>query len=127
MTEMRVRSVGSRFFLTVKANAGDARDEWESEIPQWVFEAVWPSTKGQRLRKHRYSWKEGRQRLELDIYTGRLKGLIVLEAEFRSSGAAQRFTVPDWAAGAREVTGDRAFSNQSLARNGLKKIRRRLE
>src|SRR5690349_13600692 len=43
-TEMRVRSMGSRCFLTVKANAGDARDEWESEIPQWVFDAVWPST-----------------------------------------------------------------------------------
>ena len=127
VTEMRVRSVGSHYFLTVKANADDTRDEWESEIPQWVFDAVWPSTKGCRLRKGRYSWREGRQTLELDVYAGKLKGLIVLETEFRSLGAAKRFTLPDWAAGAREVTGDRAFSNQSLARNGLKKIRRRLK
>jgi len=126
-TEMRVRSMGSRCFLTVKANAGDARDEWESEIPQWVFDAVWPSTKGCRLRKHRYTWREGRQTFELDVYAGKLKGLIVLETEFRSARAAKRFALPEWAAGAREVTGDRAFSNQSLARNGLKKIRQRLE
>lgn len=126
VAEMRVRSMGSRYFLTVKANAGRDRDEWESEIPQWVFDAVWPSTKGCRLRKQRYSWREGRRTMELDLYAGKLKGLIVLETEFRSPRAAKRFTLPEWAAGAREVTGDRAFSNQALARNGLKKIRRHL-
>jgi CYTH domain-containing protein len=127
VTEMRVRSMGSRYFLTIKANAGDARDEWESEIPQWAFDAVWPSTKGCRLRKRRYSWREGRQTMEVDVYAGKLKGLIVLETEFRSARAARHFAPPEWAAGAREVTGDRAFSNQSLARNGLTKIRRHLK
>ena len=119
MAEMRVRSMGSHCFLTVKADAGEARDEWESEIPQWVFDAVWPSTKGCRLRKCRYTWREGRQTMELDVYAGKLEGLIVLETEFRSTSAAKRFVLPDWAADAREVTGDPAFSNQSLARNGL--------
>lgn len=125
--EMRVRRAEDSFFLTVKREAADGgRNEWETEIEEWVFDALWRTTKGRRLRKRRYTWKEGRQRLELDIYEGKLKGLIVLECEFRSAAAAKRFTLPDWAAGAREVTSDGAFRNETLARKGPKSIRKRL-
>jgi CYTH domain-containing protein len=126
-TEMRLRRAGQQCFLTVKRGAGESREEWESEIPEWVFDAVWPFTKGRRLRKRRYSFREKRRTIEVDLYEGKLAGLIVLETEFVSPRSAKRFTLPDWAAGAREVTGDLEFSNQSLARKGLKKVRRRLE
>lgn len=125
--EMRVRRAGARCFLTVKRNAGDARDEWESEIPEWVFDAIWPSTKGRRLRKRRYTWREGRRNLELDIYEGKLEGLIVLESEFRSKKSSEKFTLPDWAAGAIEVSDDPHFRNEVLAEQGLKGLRRRLK
>ncbi|HEX3578507.1 MAG TPA: adenylate cyclase [Thermoanaerobaculia bacterium] len=124
--EMRVRKAGERCFLTIKRGAGEVRDEWESKIPAWAFDAVWPSTKGCRLRKQRYSIREKRRTIEVDVYEGKLAGLIVLETEFVSVRSAKRFTLPDWAAGAHEVTGDPEFSNQSLARKGLKKVRRRL-
>jgi len=126
--ELRVRRAGGRCFMTVKREAGaKARDEWETEIPEWTFDAIWPETKGKRLRKRRYSWREGRHKLELDIYEGKLEGLIVLEAEFRSKKSRDHFTLPGWAAGAIEVSDDPRFRNEVLAEHGLKGLRRRLQ
>ena len=126
--ELRVRRAGGRCFITVKHEAADsARKEWETEIPEWTFDAIWPETRGRRLRKRRYTWREGRHKLELDIYEGKLEGLIVLEAEFRTKKSRDGFALPDWAAGAIEVSDDPNFRNESLAENGLKGLRRRLE
>lgn len=126
--ELRVRRAGNHCFITVKReDAKAARDEWENEIPEWTFDAVWPETKGRRLRKRRYTWREGRHKLELDIYEGKLEGLIVLETEFRSTKSRDRFVLPDWAAGAIEVTEDPRFRNESLAQHGLRGLRRRLQ
>jgi len=111
--EIRIRRAGGHCFLTV---AGGRR-KWETEIEEWVFDAMWPATKGNRLRKRRYSWREGRRGVALDVYEGKLEGLIVLEAA----------ELPDWATGAIEVTGDPNFENEALAVNGIKAIRRRLQ
>jgi CYTH domain-containing protein len=110
--EMQLRREGDSCFMTVK----NAREEWETAIAGWVFDTVWPATKGKRLRKRRYSWREKRRRLELDVYEGKLEGLVVLECA----------VLPDWAAGARDVTDDPLFTNDSLALHGSKAIRRRL-
>jgi adenylate cyclase len=126
-SEMRVRRTENACFMTVKRAGDGYRQEWESEIPEWVFDAIWPNTKGSRLRKTRYSWKDDRVRFEVDIYEGKLAGLMVLEVEFRSKRAAAAFQLPDWAAGAREVTEDARFSNAALASAGPKKLKRLFE
>ena len=41
----------------------------------------------------------------------------MLEVEFASEDAAAAFAPPDWVG--RELTGDRAYANQSLALHGL--------
>ena len=110
--EMRVRRAGGRCLLTLT----NGRKKFETEIAEWAFDVIWPSTKGTRLRKRRYSWRETRRTLTLDLYEGKLEGLIVLEGTF----------LPDWAAGAREVTNDPQFTNPSLAMHGAKAIRQRL-
>jgi CYTH domain-containing protein len=110
--EMQLRREGGRCLMTVKK----AREEWETVIAGWVFDTVWPATKGRRLRKRRYTWHEKRRKLELDVYEGKLEGLVVLECA----------VLPDWAAGARDVTDDPHFTNDSLALHGSKAIRRQL-
>jgi len=54
---------------------------------------------------------------ELDEYSDRLAGLAVVEVEFGSEAEAARFSPPGWFG--REVTGQPAWANQSLAVSGL--------
>ena len=48
-----------------------------------------------------------------------LAGLWLLECEFPDEAAAQAFKLPEWAAGAQEVTEEARFKNRSLATQGL--------
>jgi adenylate cyclase len=117
--EVRVRRAdGGAAWLTVKSAPGLARVEEELALEDGAFERLWPLTEGRRLVKHRYSREADRGvLLELDVYDGALEGLAVLEVEFASEEAARAFTPPDWVG--RELTGDRAYANQSLALHGL--------
>lgn len=116
--EVRVRRAdGGTAWLTVKSAPGLSRVEEELVLEDGAFERLWPLTEGRRLVKHRYSREADRGvLLELDVYEGELEGLAVLEVEFASEDAAAAFVAPDWVG--RELTGDRAYANQSLALHG---------
>lgn len=117
--EVRIRRAdGATAWLAVKSSPGLTRVEEELVLDDGVFERLWPLTEGRRLVKHRYSREADRGvLLELDVYDGSLDGLAVLEVEFPSEEAAAAFTAPDWAGA--EVTGNRAYANQTLALHGL--------
>ena len=110
--ELRVRRAGRKCYLTVKGDGDDVRDEWEKRIPQWVFELLWPHTEGRRVAKRRYTTRDG---FEIDVYSGPLEGLVVLECEFDSKREAKRFELPKKYADAREVTNEPAYRNRNLA------------
>ena len=55
--------------------------------------------------------------LELDIYHGRLEGLLTAEVEFASVSAASAFVPPDWLG--PDVTDDPRYKNKKLATDGL--------
>lgn len=124
--ELRARRKGNQCFLTVKGGGSIARDEWEAEIPEWVFKTLWPKTKGRRVEKTRYSVAFGGLILEVDQYRGALAGLVILECEFPSEMAAREFVLPRWAESAVEVTNDSAYKNKNMAVFGLpQRIERR--
>jgi adenylate cyclase len=116
--ETRLRRKGDRFWITVKSGTGLSRNESEVELTADQFEALWPATDGARLEKVRYSMPAGDGHLiELDVYSGALAGLIVVEVEFDDPWGAESFVVPYWFG--REVTADDAYRNQRLALSGL--------
>jgi adenylate cyclase len=103
--------------LTVKSSPGLSRIEEELALAPDAFERLWPLTEGRRIVKVRHT----REMvpgvvLELDVYAGDLHGLVTLEVEFPDEVAARAFTPPLWAG--RDVTGDKAYANQSLALHG---------
>jgi CYTH domain-containing protein len=127
--EVRLRRRGDGRVLTVKrgvmggCSAGEAeeqpvlsRAEAETELDQDQFDALWPLTEGRRLKKRRYLIRHGDLEIELDTYEGELEGLIVAEIEFPSEEEARRFEPADWLG--EEVTGDRAYLNETLAVSG---------
>jgi adenylate cyclase len=116
-TEVRVRRRDGHASLTVKGGRGRTRTEEEIAIDAGRFERLWPLTDGRRIEKTRYVIPAaGDLELEVDVYTGALAGLTVVEVEFAGEEEADAFEPPDWFG--REVTGDARFKNQRLACDG---------
>lgn len=112
--EVRLRQKDERYYLTVKGGAGLVRSEYEVPITASQFSELWPITLGRRLEKRRYDLPGG---IELDVYDGKLRGLLIAEAEFESEEAANSFTSPTWFG--KEVTEDDSYKNQTLASKGV--------
>ncbi len=116
-TEVRVRKEGKKCFLTVKGGRrGATRLEEEIPIRRRQFDALWPLTRGRRVRKVRYRVPHGGLTIEVDVYRGKLKGLVVAEVEFADGHGRQEFEAPPWFG--RDVTGERQYDNAALATGG---------
>ncbi len=111
---VRLRKRASTAFLTFKVDRGSAREEREIMLSAKQFATLWPATAGRRLHKIRYEVRWKNFTIEIDIYQGRNKGLVVAEVEFPSQVSCRRFNPPPWFG--REVTGERRYSNVKLAR-----------
>jgi len=116
-TEVRLREKDSKFFLTVKSGGNLERYEVEIGIGRKDFHALWPFTEGRRIEKLRYDIPHGQHLIELDVYSGKLEGLVTAEIEFESAEAAAAFTPPGWIG--RDITRDKRYKNKNLSRNGL--------
>lgn len=114
-TELRLRRMGSKYYMTVKGGEGLARTEWERSIPRHVFEELWPQTEGRRIEKMRYFIPHGAYRIELDVFSGNNAGLTMFEIEFSSVEEAARVVLPEWAANAEDVTEVKDYKNKALA------------
>jgi len=114
---VRLRREGGLYSQTIKRGSGKIRDEYEITLTPAQFKSLWLTTEGRRVRKTRYYIKSGKETIILDIFHGPLKGLIMVEVEFRTEKECDAFIPPKWFG--KEVTEDRRYSNQSLATNGL--------
>jgi adenylate cyclase len=110
---VRLRKKGGSASLTFKTVHGNVRQEREIDLTPKQFAALWPATAGRRLQKVRYEipWKN--LKIEVDIYHGRNRGLMVAEVEFPSQASCRRFKPPPWFG--RELTGQKRYSNIRLA------------
>jgi len=113
--QVRLRKTGKATSLTFKVGRGSHREEREVTLSPKQFAALWPGTAGRRLRKVRYEIPCEGLLIEVDIYGGRHKGLVVAEVEFPNTASCGRFEPPSWFG--REVTGEKRYSNVRLALN----------
>lgn len=114
-SELRIRQIGTDYFITVKGGKGLVRKEWERPFPRSQFEALWSCTEGRRIEKVRYFIPHGENLIEFDVFEGSNRGLILFESEFNSPEEAIIFELPGWAAYAIDVTADEEFKNKFLA------------
>ncbi len=117
--EVRLRTKGGRYFLTIKGAGLQTRFETEVEISKSQFDTLWPATVGYRIEKVRYEIPYGEHMIELDIFRGDLDGLITSEVEFNSKKCCGKFRPPKWFG--REVTQDIRYKNKTMSRYGLPK------
>ena len=114
----RVRRVRGRdstqWYRTLKEGVGMVRSEIEEETGAAVFEALWPLTRGRRVRKRRYAVEDNGLVWEIDEFTDR--NLILAEVELTRSD--QAVEPPEWLAPyvVREVTEEAEYLNVNLAK-----------
>ncbi|MFC2156297.1 CYTH domain-containing protein [Acidobacteriota bacterium] len=114
--EIRIRSLDSKYYLTVKKGSGLERRETEIVLTRDQFFELWPLTEGRRIEKIRHPIPAGEFQIELDVYKGDLKGLITAEVEFSDKNESRGFTPPPWFG--LEVTNDERYKNKNLALKG---------
>lgn len=113
---VRVRQEGDRYRLAIKQGGGAVRTEVELPMEVDQFNALWPLARARSLEKRRYIVDDGARRIEIDVFSGSLSPLILVEVEFESEEEAHAFTPPAWFG--REVTDDARYLNQNLADAG---------
>jgi CYTH domain-containing protein len=111
--EVRVRSHDDREHeLTVKSVGGLERTEVTLALTPEQFEELWVLAQA-TVEKSRSLYDVDGRTAEVDVYAGKLAGLVVVEVEFPSAADASGFAAPSWFGA--EVTGDRRYRNSALA------------
>lgn len=110
--EVRVRKENSNFFMTVKSNGTIKRNEYEINLSEAQFNAFWPIASKRQVVKKRYYIPIQRWVIELDVFSGKLKGLIIAEVEFKNTVEAKLFNTPAWFG--EEITYNPKFKNKRL-------------
>ena len=116
---VRVRTAGSRGFITVKGiNVGATRSEYEYEIPLAdANEMLDRLCERPLIEKTRYRVPFGRLIWEVDVFDGENRGLITAEVELKSED--QAVSIPEWVG--QEVTGDTRYFNANLVAHPFSK------
>jgi adenylate cyclase len=102
----------ARAKLTLKFGSNlRSRDEFEYPIDLAEAQEMQAHAIGNVIEKTRHHVRHGGYLYEVDVFAGRLAGLIVAELETADDVAATQ--LPAWLG--REVTGDQRYSNATLA------------
>lgn len=109
---IRIRKRDKDYFLTCKSKGLLAREEFEMKISEEEFLSLLKKVEHHMITKDRYFIPYKDRTIELDIFHGRLEGLIIAEVEFDSIDQANSFSPPSWFR--KEVTNDPAYQNSSL-------------
>ncbi|MNY45444.1 hypothetical protein D3C86_1805470 [compost metagenome] len=108
---MRVRTKGEKGYLTIKGKSeGISRDEFEYEIPHEDALQLLTNFCPKFLEKERFELIVGEKKWEIDLFHGKLEGLIVAEIELESE--EETFELPAWID--REVSDDVQYYNSKL-------------
>lgn len=109
---VRVRIGGDKAFLTIKGRSETiARPEFEYEVPVEDAREMLKLAVSNPVEKTRYKVLHEGFIWDVDVFSGKNKGLILAEIELKSE--RQVFLRPDWLD--KEVTGDLRYYNSFLA------------
>ena len=116
---VRVRIKGEKGYLTIKGKSNESgltRIEWEKEIDVKEAEQLLQLCESGVIDKIRYDIESGNHIIEVDVFEGENKGLIMAEIELKSEN--ESYEKPDWLG--NEVTGDEKYYNAYLSKKPFK-------
>lgn len=108
---VRVRIKGDKGYLTIKGQTiGVTRTEYEYEIPVNEAKTMIEDFNLTSMRKLRYEIVFAGKTWEVDVFEGKLSGLILAEIELESED--EHFEKPDWVT--EDVSSDPQYYNSEL-------------
>ncbi len=111
---VRLRVKGSSGYLTIKgATQGISREEFEYEIPVSDVNDMVQIFHTPLLSKLRYRIFHEHHMWEIDVFEGKLEGLILAEIELESEN--EKFGLPSFVG--KEVSEDPKYFNSNLIKN----------
>ncbi len=120
---VRVRQDNEDYILTVKGSGTLAREEYEKTIEPGMAHLLFSMATGTVIEKTRH-YVPGPEGLlhEVDVFSGDLAGLVLMEVEFPDEASAKSY-VPSLFAELiiREVTEESVYSNSKLSLHGMPK------
>lgn len=115
---IRIRKAETCCFVTMKGKGHLSRKELELSITPEQYAHLLKKVEGSLICKDRYYIPlDHGLTAELDIYHGRLQGLLTVEVEFSSEEEACSFIPPSWFG--EDITYDPRYKNNQLAIYGL--------
>jgi CYTH domain-containing protein len=122
---LRIRKKNDEYILTYKnrkktdetglETVASVNEEIEIPLPESIYEHLLQKKMGHIVKKTRYLFRlDDDHKIELDIFEGRLEGLIMAEVEFTDVADANSFVPPKWFG--KEVSGDKRYTNKSLSK-----------
>ena len=110
---IRIRRANDRFILTCKGKGLVAREEFELTLEEAEYLSLQAKVDNHLISKKRYLIPYMEHMIELDVFEGHLKGLVMAEEEFPSMEAGATFTPPSWFG--TDVSLDNRFQNSHLS------------
>ncbi len=95
---LRIRKRGEEYKITkkepIKGNAS-VQKEQTINLSREEFEAL-SKIDGKKLRKLRYYYPHEERGAEIDVFLGKLRGLVLVDFEFESKEQMERFKMPEF-------------------------------
>lgn len=111
---VRVRREDDRFYMTYKGGGMMAREEYNLPLDETSYNHLREKADGNIITKRRYLIPCEPYTIELDIFEGIFKGVVIAEVEFPTIDEAKHFCPPDWFG--MDVTYDGHYHNSYMSR-----------
>ena len=111
---VRIRRSDDKYTLTYKGKGLLVREEYNLPLTKEAYEHLRPKADGILITKKRYKIPYQKYVIELDIFEGIFKGVVIAEVEFPTIDEAKHFSPPDWFG--MDVTYDGHYHNSYMSR-----------
>lgn len=111
---VRIRREDEAYYLTYKGKGLLSREEYNLPLNEAAYAHLLTKADGIVLTKRRYLIPFQEYTIELDVFEGAYKGLVLGEVEFASEQEALDFVPPDWFG--EDVTFSGQFQNSRLSK-----------
>lgn len=118
---VRIRKEDDNYYLTYKSKGFLSREEYNLPLTKESYLHLLTKADGNIITKKRYLIPYIQYTVELDLFDGIFKGLVLAEVEFKSEEEADNFKPPVWFG--EDVTFSGKYHNSTLSKSDINSLR----